>query len=241
MDLFAILQSLRRHWVILLVVSLLTVLSVAGVVLFLPRQYEASASYVLVAPAPAPSEAEIAANPSLGEVNRNNPYLRFANQATVGQVLAGRVSADAVRDALRADGADPDYRIAPSVDFGGSGQVLDLVGTGTSARQADETLELLTRRMVQELRVMQQVYGADDSAIITSLPVAAPSPARVVVSGTVRTLVGILAAGVIALFTAITIAEARTAERSGRTAADPARQPVGYPPADRALEMQAAT
>jgi Chain length determinant protein len=239
MDLFAILQSLRRHWVILLVVSLLTVLSAAGVVLVLPRHYEAAASYVLVDPAPAPSDAEIAADPALGEVNRNNPYLRFANQATVGQVLAGRVSADAVREALRAKGADPDYRIAPSADFGGSGQVLVLVGTGTSARQADETLQLLTQRMVQELSAMQKVYGADDSATITSLPVAAPSPARAVVSGTVRTLVGIVAAGVIVLFTAITIAEARTAGRSARGAA--AQQPVQGAPADRIPEPEPAT
>src|SRR4051794_30334371 len=120
MDVFVIAQSLRRHWAITVLISLLTVAAAAGIVLLMPRQYEAAASYVLVNPAPGPTEAQIAADPALGEVNRDNPYLRFSNPATVGQVLAGRVSGDNVREALKALGADDAYTIAPATAFGSS-------------------------------------------------------------------------------------------------------------------------
>jgi hypothetical protein len=147
-DLFAILTSLRRHWLITLVVCLATGAALFGSWKLLPRDYEARASYVLVNPVPDPTPAQLAVDPSLAQVNRNNPYLRFSNQATVGQVLAGRVSGGAVRQDLEARGADSGYVIAPSADFGGgTGRVMDLTGTGTSAAQAELTLDLVTQRM----------------------------------------------------------------------------------------------
>jgi capsular polysaccharide biosynthesis protein len=215
MDIFAILRSLRRHWVITLVVAALTVGGSLSLLLVMPRNYESSASYVLVNPDSGPTQDEIAADPSLA-VNRNNPYLRFSNPSTVGQVLSGRVSAANVREELTAKGAGEDYRIAPSPEFGGSGQVLDLVGTGTSPQQAEETLRLVADRMVTELTDMQAVYGADPSTFINVLPVAAPTKAKLVLSGTVRAMVGFAVAGVLLLFSAISVAEATDFRWSGR-------------------------
>jgi hypothetical protein len=204
-DLFAILRSLKRHLTATVVTAALTLLAGVVVLFVLPKDYEARASYVLVNPPAAPTEAEIAEDPGLA-VNRNNPYLRFGNQATVGQVLAGRVSGDSVREALMAQGADADYVISPSADFGASGLVMDIVGTGSSQRQAEDTLRLVVERMETELYEMQTVYGADDSALISALPVAEPPAARVLWSGTIRVLVGLGGAGVILLFTIISIA-----------------------------------
>jgi len=209
LDIFAILDTVRRHWVATVVVAAAVLVGATSLLVLMPRHYEATASYVLINPAPDPTQDEIAADPSLASVNRNNPYLRFANPATVGQVLAGRVSSDEVRGALEEMGADAAYTVAPSPDFGGSGQVMDVVGTGTSARVAELTLKLVDDRMSSELHDMQKVYGADDSALIVALPVAAPTKAHVVLSGTVRALVGFVGAGVLALFTVISIAEAR--------------------------------
>ncbi|SNS67417.1 Capsular polysaccharide biosynthesis protein [Geodermatophilus saharensis] len=209
MDLFAIARTLRRHWLVSAVVMLLTALAAGWVLFVMPRTYEATGTYVLVNPAAPPTDAQMAADPSLVAVNRNNPYLRFSNQATVSQVLAGRVSGDTVREALRAQGANVDYTIAPSVDFGGTGQVIEIVGTGISPGEAQETLRLVTERMEAELYDMQKVYGADDSALISVLPVAEPTSARLKVSGLVRSVVGLGAAGVIVLFMCISIAEGR--------------------------------
>jgi hypothetical protein len=218
MDLFAILQSLRRHWVLTGVVVLLTFLGAVALVTVMPRHYEARASFVLVNPQPGPTENQIAADPALEEVNRNNPYLRFSNQATVSQVLSARMSGDTVRESLLAAGADGGYTAAPSLDFGGSGYIIDVVGTGTSPEDSEKTLDLVSRRMQDELTAMQKVYNADDSALVTVLPVAEPTGARLLVSGTVRSLVGLGAVGVIVLFAAISVSEAR---RSVRESARP--------------------
>ena len=214
MDLFAILESLRRHWVMTVAVAMTTAVTAGGVLFLMPRNYEAMASYVLVNPAPGPSESQLAADPALADINRNNPYMRFSSQATVSQVLAVRVSGDSVRQSLIASGADGDYSIAPSVDFGGSGYIIDIVGTGSSPEEAVRTLEAVAQRMQDELRAMQKIFDADDSALITALPIAQPTGARLMLSGTVRSLVGIVSAGVIFLFAAISIAEARVSMRS---------------------------
>ncbi|MGY1831479.1 hypothetical protein ACI8AA_13790 [Geodermatophilus sp. SYSU D01180] len=210
MDLFAILRSIRRHWLVTALVVTLTSAAGAWLLLVMPRDYEAHASYVLVNPAPPPTDAQIERDPSLAAVNRNNPYLRFANEGTVGQVLSARMSGGTVRDALVAQGADADYTIGPSPT---SAQIVDIVGTGTSSAEAEQTLALVSERMEAELVALQRVYGADDSALITPLAVADPTPGSVVLSGTIRSLVGVVGAGVILLFAAISIAEGRAALR----------------------------
>jgi hypothetical protein len=215
-DLIGIIGSLRRHWKLTCVVLTLTVLAAAWLLLFSPRQYRADASYVLVNPAPAPTDIQVEKDPSLAQVNRNNPYLRFANEGTVGQVLASRMSGNTVREVLVAQGADGGYTIAPSPS---SGQIIDITGTGTSAAEAERTLELVADRMQAELSAMQRVYGADDSALIAPLPVAEPTAGHAVISGTVRSLVGVTGVGVLVLFTAISIAEARGGERRSAHAA----------------------
>ncbi|SFN98985.1 Capsular polysaccharide biosynthesis protein [Geodermatophilus obscurus] len=210
MDLFAILSSLRRHLIVTVLVLGATLVGAVALLAFMPRDYRATASYVLVNPLPPPTDEEIAANPSLAQGNRDNPYLRFTSEATVGQVLAGRVNSGTVREALAAQGANPAYELAPSPS---SAQIIDVAGTGTSAAEAEATLRLVSERMVQELYDAQTVNGADDAALIEALPVAEPTPASVVLSGTVRSLVGVVGAGVVVLFVTISLAEARDARR----------------------------
>lgn len=210
MDLFAILSSLRRHRIVTVFVLGATLVGAVALLAFMPRDYRATASYVLVNPLPPPTDEAIAANPSLAQGNRDNPYLRFTSEATVGQVLAGRVNSGAVREALAAQGANPAYELAPSPS---SAQIIDVAGTGTSAAEAETTLRLVSERMVQELYDAQTVNGADDAALINALPVAEPTPASVVLSGTVRSLVGVVGAGVVVLFVTISLAEARDVRR----------------------------
>ncbi|PWW21375.1 capsular polysaccharide biosynthesis protein [Geodermatophilus normandii] len=220
MDLLAIVSSLRRHWVITVVMTLLTVVGALGVVALTPRVYNSNASFVLVNPEPQPSGAELLVDPSLAGVNWDNPYLRFANEGTVGQVLAARMSSDSVRGALSGQGADPDYEVSQSAV---SSQIIDVVGTGSTAEAADATLALVNQRMEDELAAMQKVYGADDRTLITLLPVATPTSAHLMVSGTIRTLVGVGAAGALLLFAAISLAEAR---RHAREEVEEARRPT---------------
>src|SRR5690348_2270190 len=146
MDLLNIFSTLRRHKVILLVILVLTAGGCAYVVLGIPPQYTTQAQFVVVEPPAPPSDADIQANPELGKLNSNNPYLRMPNPSIVVDVLAQRVSSDTVRQALIDAGADRNYEIA-STNTIGSGLVVQITGTGTSSAGATRTLQLVTDRM----------------------------------------------------------------------------------------------
>jgi capsular polysaccharide biosynthesis protein len=212
MDLLNIFSTLRRHKIILLLVLLATAGGCAYVVLGIPPQYETQAQYVLVQPPAGPTEQEIQASPALGKLNSNNPYLRLPNPSIVVDVLAQRVSADNARQALIDQGADRNYVIS-STNAIGSGLVIQITGTGTSAAAASTTLQLVTERMKTELRSMQTVNGADDRYLFQALPVSPPSPPLRKVTGTMRSLIAVAAAGLILLFAAISIAEALPSRR----------------------------
>lgn len=215
MDLLNIFSTLRRHKIILLVILLLTVGGCAYVVLGIPPQYTTQAQFVVIAPPAPPTDADIQANPALGKLNTNNPYLRLPNESIVVDVLSQRVSSDTVRQALIDAGADRDYEIA-STNTLGSGQVIQITGTGTSAAKASRTLQLVSDRMKVELQAMQKVNGADDRFLFQALPVSPPTPPLRKVTGTLRSLIAVAAAGVVFLFGAVSIAEAVPARRQRR-------------------------
>jgi capsular polysaccharide biosynthesis protein len=215
MDLLNIFSTLRRHKIILLVILVLTAGGCAYVVLGIPPQYTTQAQFVVVEPPAPPSDADIQANPELGKLNSNNPYLRMPNPSIVVDVLAQRVSSDTVRQALIDAGADRNYEIA-STNTIGSGLVVQITGTGTSSAGATRTLQLVTDRMEVELKAMQKVNGADDRFLFQALPVSPATPPLRKVTGTLRSLIAVAAAGVVFLFGAVSIAEAIPGRRKRR-------------------------
>lgn len=220
MDLLALVNTLRRHKLIVLLVLVLAVAGNGYVVFGIPPQYESHAQFVLIAPPAPPSEAAIERDPELARINTNNPYLRLPNPAVVVEVLAQRVSADAVRRELIAQGADRNYGISSTNDIG-SGLVISIIGTGTSARAAGRTLELVTTRMQVELRAMQKVNGADDRYLFQALPITPPTEPIRKVTGTFRSLIAVSAACVVLLFGLISVAEAIGPGRRARNSRTP--------------------
>jgi capsular polysaccharide biosynthesis protein len=155
MDLLALFHGVLRHKLIVLVVLLLTALGDAYVMLGIAPQYESQAQYVLINPPALPTDSDIARDPSLAKLNTNNPYLRLPNPSVVVDVLAQRVSGDAVRKALIQAGADRDYQVTSTAAIG-SGMVVQIVGTGRSPAEASRTLDLVSTRMQRELHDMQK-------------------------------------------------------------------------------------
>ena len=207
MDLLSLIRTLLHFkWITILVLAA-TAAGIGAFVVAGPRVYEVEASYVLVNP-DLPTDSDLAASPALRRLNNDNPYLRFSNQAMVGQVVASRVGGSQVRSALIAAGADKDYIIAPTGEFGGTGQIVQVTGVGATPDAALRTADLVTARMAQELRTMQKVYGADDRYLITALAIETPGPPQQQTSGSMRSIMGIAGTGVIVLFMAISIAQA---------------------------------
>jgi capsular polysaccharide biosynthesis protein len=218
MDLLALFTVLRRHPLIVVVVTLLTGGGLAFVAFGIPPRYEAQAQYVLIAPPAVPTDTEIQRDPSLGLINTNNPYLRLPNPSVVVDILAQRVSGETVRRTLVGAGADRNYLIT-STNAIGSGLVINVTGTGRSAAEAGRTLELVSARARTELHDMQTINGASEKYLFQALPINPPTRPRRLVTGTFRSLVAVAAAGVVLLFALISLAEATGPRRRGQ--ADP--------------------
>jgi len=215
-DLLAIFSSLRRHPLIALAVVLGVIGGNVFVLFGIPPRFECQAQYVLIAPAPPPTDAQIERDPSLARLNNNNPYLRLPSSVVV-DVLTQRVSGDMIRHDLVLQGADSNYLIA-STNTIGNGLVVQIVGTGISAPQARRTLDMVVARMNSELQDMQTIDGADSRFLYKALPINAPTDATRKITGTLRSLIAVTAAGVILLFALISVAEAIPARRTRRVA-----------------------
>jgi capsular polysaccharide biosynthesis protein len=225
MDLLALFTTLRRHTVLVALVVALTAGGGAFVVFGIPPRYEAQAQFVLIAPPAVPSDNEIQRDPKLAAINTNNPYLRLPNPSVVVDILAQRVSGEIVRRGLVAQGADRGYQITSTVAIG-SGLVINITGTGRTSAQSSRTLDLVSARTRAELRDMQTVYGADDRYLFKALPVNPPTHPIRKVTGLLRSLIAVAAAGVVLLFALISLAEAVRPRRGGRARSIPSPNTV---------------
>jgi hypothetical protein len=225
-DLLNVLRTLRRFKWTTMTIGVLTVGAIAMLVLATPKVYQVDAAYVLVNPS-VPSDFELSTHPELAAENRNNPYLRFSSQSMVGQVLATRMSSDDVRRDLLSQGVSDEYAVAPSNDFGGAGQIVQVAGVGGSPEAASAATEAIVTRMNSELRAMQKVYGAADRYLIILIPIQAPGEAKRVVSGQLRSVIAVGGVGLLILFIAISIRQAMAPPRLLR--ARPSRQPSQRP------------
>jgi capsular polysaccharide biosynthesis protein len=231
MDLLALFTTLRRHKLIVALAMLLSVGGDAYIAFGIPPQYESKAQYVLINPPSPPTDAQIQREPGLAKVNTNNPFLRLPSPSVVVDVVAQRVSGDTVRRALLAQGADKNYLVA-STNAIGAGMVIDITGTGTSAEQSRRTLELVSARMRTELHDMQKVDGADDHYLIQAIPINPPTDPIRKITSTIRSIIGVSAAGLVLLFALISIAEAMGPRR---TRPLPSVPPTASVPAARSV------
>jgi hypothetical protein len=170
--------------------------------------YESSAAYILVNPPPAPTDAEITRDPSLGRIHDDNPYARFSDQSVLVQILARRLNSDDDRLSLVKQGADANYTAKPSVEFGLSSPILQIVGTGTTAAAAVTTTNLVGRALTEKLDQMQRVRGVDKRYRIAVEAIVGAHDAKLKPSGKARSLVAVLVLGTILLFIAISTLDA---------------------------------
>lgn len=213
-------RKIWRHRIVTLPVIVLTLLGALYVVAIKDSEYWATSSYVLINPPAPPTAEEIAADPSLGRINSDNPFTRFTDQAVVVDLLASTLSNESARRALTQAGADNRYTVAPSSEFGFSSQLVEITGVGSTPRQAVQTAELVGTALTSELDRLQASRGVAARYRIQTQRVVAPDHAEQRVSGKLRTLVGVFALGAILLFVVISAAEGLSALRAERNKQD---------------------
>jgi hypothetical protein len=213
MDPVSVFRTLwRQRWYVL--PALVITLVAAGYVLqYGPRQYESTISYALVNP-DVPTEAEMEAQPELQEVNSDNPFLRASNPTLITDVMVTRLSSADTADALEARGLSPDYTVARGGV--GNGFVLDITGVGGNPDAARDTKAALGAMLIDDLRVVQEVNGADPSYHFKALLIADSTKATEQISSRLRTVIGTMLAGGILVFASVSFGEWAAASRTRR-------------------------
>lgn len=208
MDLLLIARKIWRHRLFTIPVILLTIAGAAYTIAVKEPLYQATSSYLLINPPPAPTEEEIARNPELGKIRADNPYTRFADQGVVIDVLVRSMSTESARRSLVRAGADPGYEVSSAVRFGASSPIVQISGTGSTPEAAIRTAKVVGHAVTGELDRMQAVKRVDARYRITPLQVEFPDGARLQPSGQLRMLVGVLALGTILLFIVVSVTDA---------------------------------
>lgn len=206
MDLISIFRTMWRHKLATIPVILFTCLGVFYVMAIKAPVYQASASFALVYPPGAPTQAQMAADPKLAKINTFNPLLGYSDPGVVSQIVISLVGTPSFQEALVKAGAGTQYQVAPSA---GSDEIIDVTGVGSSAQAAVLSANLVTKATEQALHQVQASQGVNPTYMIKSYQLALPNQAAQKLSSKLRSVIAFLALGALLLFITISIAEAR--------------------------------
>ena len=172
--------------------------------------YQASASFALVYPPAAPTEAQLAANPKLAQVSTFNPLVGYGDPTAVIQIVISVLGTPSSQQTLLKAGAGTQYQIASSV---GSPYIVDVTGVGDTAQAAVLSANVVTQATKHALYQVQVNQGVNPRYMITTYPLSSPNQAGQKLSTKLRPLIAVLGLGVLLLFIAISIAEAMARQR----------------------------
>ncbi len=215
MDLLALSRTMWRHKIAVIPVLVLVLLGLVYVLKVKPPTYQSDTSLILNIPQP-PTQQEVQANPKLGKLNYYNPYVTLADEDPlfVGDAVTDLVTNPSAQQTLLAEGVSPKYQVSLSSDPG-SPPIINIVGVGTTASEAESGALLISQTAQTALKNMQLRDGvtATSPALITAAVLVKPTKANASISSKLRTLIEVLGLGVILLFVVISIAEAFSRRR----------------------------
>ena len=223
MEPLSVFRTLWTYKWVALPIILLTALACAYGLFWAPRTYESEAIYAMAMP-DVPSELELEHNPALGQLNQDNPYLRWRDTSLLTQVVVARMNTDAMADLLESLELATDFEVI-AAEGAGSG-LLQIIVQAEDPDQATATVTALGLELERMLREVQKVNQADDLYLVRALPISGPTPAEEIFSSRLRFTLVLGAAGVLVLFGAISLAQSvSTARRGSRpsSASDSAR------------------
>jgi len=213
MNPISVLKTLWTYKLITLPLVVLIGAACAYAMLYGPRSYESSASYVLITPG-MPSESDMERDPSLAQ-KADNPYLRAVDPSLAAQVVVARLGASEISESLATAGLSPDYAVLPASEFG-SGQIIRVSASADDPENAVATATRLGEMLVSELQSIQVVNGGDPMYYLTAQAITNPGPAMERVSSRLRSVAMIGIAGIVLLFAATSVTRALDERRRHR-------------------------
>jgi hypothetical protein len=227
MDLISIGATFWRHKIVTIPLILLTLVGAYYVVKIKPPVYQANTSFLLSVPPGPPTAAQIAADPALRKINPNNPYTAYGNMSVAAAVLVDLVTTPAAQQQLVREGVDPRYTVAPNTAFGFQAPVIQITGVGSTAQEAIVSASLVSAAAKSDLYQMQKTQGVNKLYMIKALPLVLAEKAQISASSKLRELIAIAGLGAVALFVAVSVADALARRRKERRADGAApRQPM---------------
>lgn len=213
MDPMAVIRTMLRYKSFLLPVVLLTVLAAAYVFQFGPRSYEATTSFAVVNPR-VPTDRDLLLDPSLANLNGDNPFLRSSDQSLISEVVISRLASSAVADEFKEEGLSTDYTVSKGIN--GNGFVISITARGDSEDRALKTAAALGDELQRNLRAVQKVNNADDRFLFTGLAVTPLSKATEQFSSRLRSVIMVLLGGTVLMFGAVSMARSMEAAALNR-------------------------
>ena len=191
MDLRLIVRKIWRHKPITVAVILLTLAGAGYAITVRQSLYEASSSYIMINPPSAPTAKDIARDPELGKVKADNPYIHFADQSVVINVLNRTMSTESVRNTLVKAGADRRYTLKSATEYGASSPIIQVKALASTPEVAMRSAEVVGHAVVGELDRMQKANDVDPAYRIRAMQITVPE-ARRKAPGPLGMLVGVL-------------------------------------------------
>jgi hypothetical protein len=206
----------KQKWVAIPVI-LLTAAAVTYVVKIEPPVYDAASTVLLTEPLKQPTQSQLAADPSLKHANSDNIFADYGDLDIVANAVIDSVNSPASRTGLTKAGAGTGYQLGLSTGFGDP-PIIDVTGVGSTAATAVQSARLLTAAVLRDLRTLQVDQGVSPFYLIGGDNIVKPSEAQLSSSARLRPLAGVLGAGLVLLFIAVSSAEAAARRRRVRQA-----------------------
>jgi hypothetical protein len=193
-------------------VALLSVLGCVAVLFLNPATHRASGAVVLLNP---PALPEVTPeNPTIPQ-EFQNPYSRFGDLSVMVDIIVRVLETEQMGKELEAAGLDGTFQIAANRDFY-RGPIIDVAGEGPSAEAAIRNANLVIDEIGEQLTLLQQQQGTDESYFIKVETIVIPDKATTVFSGTLRSLIVVAGLGLVATLAAGLLAEAARRRRDRR-------------------------
>jgi hypothetical protein len=202
MYLSSMLRTGRKHWYWVLAGVVATVLLGVAAAAFVPAEYEAQAS-VVVLPAKTPNGGE-------------NPLLGIGGLQPTADTLARAMTDSVVQDRLTRAGATGKYEVV--LDPISKGPVLVVTADGPSPGVAITTLRLVVDEVQRLLKSLQTRIDVPTRAQMSTAVIAQDDKAGLVLKSRIRLLGAVIGIGAAFTFGLLVYLESRDQQRAGRKA-----------------------
>jgi hypothetical protein len=201
MDLGEFFRTLRRQWILTLLLLLLTLFAVYEANIKSSGPYQAESVIVLL-----PSQ-------KAAEINGRNPYLSFDSSINVaGDIVLRQIMDPHTVAALAAKGYSSSYEIVD--DPNTAAPMLDVTATGGDKAQVESTLQVVTRTFQAHLDTLQQSLKPINR--VTSMVIFKDPVAKLELSKKARVLVVFLVIGLVLTCAIPLMVDAELTRRRGR-------------------------